>query len=169
MPLIKDGRFSSDEWVRLAVEEPMPASPAKLLLSLGDFRQRGAAVAEIGHDIGIEISNEVDPEALVPAFERLKLIAVDFPKAADGRGYSIATRLRRLGYKGELRASGYLIADQYVLARNCGFDTVQIPDALAERQPEAHWIEVQRSMTFAYQRGYGEMQNIVTARWAKSI
>ena len=96
----------------------------------------------------------------------LGLIAVPFPKSADGRGFSIAPRLRRMGYAGELRASGHLIADQYALARSCGFDTVEISDGLAVRQPEAHWIEAERAMTLAYQRGYGNLRSILSARWA---
>jgi uncharacterized protein (DUF934 family) len=168
MPLIKDGRFTSDAWQRPGEDGEPPASASKLILGQGDFAERGKELAEAGHEIGIEITNDTDPEALAAHFPLLKLIAVPFPKAADGRGFSIATRLRRLGFAGELRAVGFLIADQYALARNCGFDTIEIPDSIAVRQPEPQWLEAQRTMTLAYQRGYGEMQNIVTARWGSS-
>lgn len=168
MSLIKDGRFVPDEWRRLDEGGEPPASAAKLILGQGDFAEFGASLAESGHEIGLEIANDTDPQALAAHFPSLSLIVVPFPKSADGRGFSIATRLRRLGFNGELRAAGFLIADQYALARNCGFDTVEIPDSLAARQPEPHWLEAQRTMTLAYQRGYGEMRNIVTARWSKS-
>ncbi|MBX2805232.1 MAG: DUF934 domain-containing protein [Hyphomicrobiales bacterium] len=168
MPLIKDGRFTTDDWQRLAEPDEPPSVPARLIMGQGDFSARGMSLVDAGHEIGLEIANNADPEELAIHFPVLKLIAVPFPKSADGRGFSIATRLRRLGFPGELRAVGYLIADQYALARSCGFDTVDIPEALAERQPEQHWLEAQRIMTFAYQRGYGEMQNIVTARWGNS-
>jgi hypothetical protein len=40
---------------------------------------------------------------------KFAVIAVNFPKFADGRGYSIAYNLRaRLGYTGELRAIGFI-------------------------------------------------------------
>lgn len=168
MPLIRDGRFVSDDWVRHRGDAEIPAGAAKLLVPWAFFEEHGARVASDGHELGADVTNDIDPEALQAAFPKLKLIAVAFPKAADGRGFSIATRLRRLGYSHELRASGYLIADQYALARNCGFDTVEISDDLAERQPEPHWLEAQRAMTLAYQRGYGELQNILTARWSQS-
>lgn len=168
MPLIRDGRFTSDEWQRLGEGEMVPSSPSKLILVQGDFAERGESLAEAGYEIGVEITNDIDPEALAAQFPKLKLIAVAFPKAADGRGFSIATRLRRLRFDGELRASGYLIADQYALARSCGFDTIEISDVLAARQPEPHWMEAQRAMSLAYQRGYGGMQSIVTARWGDS-
>ena len=168
MPLIKDGYFISDEWRRLGEGDEPPVSASKLILGQGDFAERGASLVEAGHEIGIEISNDTDPEALASHFPSLTLILVPFPKAADGRGFSLATRLRRLSFSGELRAAGFLIADQYALARSCGFDTIEIPDSLAARQPEPHWLEAQRTMTLAYQRGYGEMRNIVTARWNNS-
>ena len=68
------------------------------------------------------------------------LIAIDFPAMTDGRGFSLARMLRQKGYKGRLRAVGKLIADQYAMARRVGFDEVQIPAALAERQPQDQWL-----------------------------
>ena len=68
------------------------------------------------------------------------LIAIDFPSFSDGRGFSLARRLRELGFKGRLRASGRLIADQYAMARRVGFDEVEIPAALSRRQPAPQWL-----------------------------
>jgi uncharacterized protein (DUF934 family) len=54
---------------------------------------------------------------------QLPVIAVDFPKFGDGRGYSIAYRLRaRLGYRGELRAIGDVLRDQMFYMQRAGFD-----------------------------------------------
>jgi uncharacterized protein (DUF934 family) len=51
------------------------------------------------------------------------VVAVDFPKFTDGRGYSIAFNLRkRLGYKGELRAIGDVLRDQLFSMHRVGFD-----------------------------------------------
>ncbi len=58
-----------------------------------------------------------------------------FPSFSDGRGLSLAKRLRRAGFKGTLRASGPLIADQFREALDCGFDEIELPDAMAARQP----------------------------------
>jgi uncharacterized protein (DUF934 family) len=46
-----------------------------------------------------------------------------------------------MGYKGRLRAAGPLIADQFRFARRVGFDEVELPDEVAQRQPEAQWLE----------------------------
>jgi uncharacterized protein (DUF934 family) len=45
-----------------------------------------------------------------------------------------------MGYKGELRAKGHVISDQYAMARRAGFDGVEISDDLAARQPEGEWV-----------------------------
>lgn len=165
MPLIKDGHFVADDWTRVHSDGGAPDAPSKLLMSWEDYQNRGKALAGQGYTLGVEINNDIDPDILASAFADISLIAVQFPKSADGRGFSLATRLRRLGFNGELRAAGYMISDQYALARSCGFDTVEISDALAERQPEPHWMEAQRSMSLAYQRGYGKLRNILSSRW----
>jgi uncharacterized protein (DUF934 family) len=68
-----------------------------------------------------------DPRALAERLPGLKLIAVNFPKYGDGRGYSIARLLReRYGYKGELRAVGVVARDHLQLMVQCGFDSFQL-------------------------------------------
>lgn len=89
--------------------------------------------------LAVDFPNDRDPADLVPWFDRLALVRIAFPAMADGRGFSLAARLRALGYRGRLRAAGPLIADQYTAARRSGFDEVEIPAALAERQPEDRW------------------------------
>jgi uncharacterized protein (DUF934 family) len=55
------------------------------------------------------------------------VVAVDFPKFADGRGYSIAYNLRaRLGYTGELRAIGDVLRDQLFYMQRVGFDAFAV-------------------------------------------
>ncbi len=165
MPLIRDGRFVEDDWVRVGADEADGAS-GKVIVPFDLLKEKSADFPAQASALGIEAANDTDPDALARWFDKVRLISVQFPKSADGRGYSIATRLRRLGYRGELRATGHIIADQYALARSCGFDTVEISQAQAERQPEGHWLDAQRAMTLAYQRGYGPLRNILTSRWA---
>jgi uncharacterized protein (DUF934 family) len=57
---------------------------------------------------------------------RLKLIVLHFPKFTDGRAYSQARLLRgRLGYRGELRATGAVFRDQLPFLLRCGFDSFE--------------------------------------------
>jgi len=79
-------------------------------------------------------------EDLADRLDALDLIRVTFPAFSDGRGFTLARDLRRLGYRGRLRATGHLLADQYAMARRAGFDEVEIDDALAARQPQDQWL-----------------------------
>ncbi|MGL5447617.1 MAG: DUF934 domain-containing protein, partial [Rhabdaerophilum sp.] len=85
---------------------------------------------------------------------RLSLIAIAFPSFSDGRGFSIAKSLRHAGYRGTLRAVGPLISDQFAYALACGFDEVELPEAVASRQPIAHWLAAARAFRATYQRNH---------------
>ena len=72
------------------------------------------------------LANTDRPEALAPDLARLKLIVLHFPKFTDGRAYSQARTLRgRLGYRGELRATGQVLRDQLPFLLRCGFDSFE--------------------------------------------
>lgn len=64
-----------------------------------------------------------DLVANIADINTLPLIAVNFPRFADGRGFSVATLLRaRYGYRNELRAIGDVLRDQLFYMKRCGFD-----------------------------------------------
>lgn len=88
----------------------------------------------------IDLPSDADPAGLANRISKLKMIRVDFPSSADGRGFTIARRLRLMGFTGRLRARGHVLADQYAMARRSGFDEVEIDDALAARQPQDQWL-----------------------------
>ncbi len=114
---------------------------------------------------GIELPNTVDPQAVQPHFGEVALIAIRFPAFADGRGFTLARHLRRLGFTGTLRAAGPLIPDQFAYALACGFDEVELPAASAARQPPAQWTAALAARGPAYQRGYaGKQVNILDQR-----
>ncbi len=90
--------------------------------------------------LAVDLASDADPKDLAHALEKIATIRVDFPSFADGRGFTIAAQLRRMGFTGRLRARGHVIADQYAMARRSGFDEVEISDDLATRQPEPQWL-----------------------------
>ena len=90
--------------------------------------------------VGIDLPASADPLELAGRLPQIGMIRVDFPSFADGRGFTIARKLRLMGYRGRLRARGHVIADQYAMARRAGFDEVEIDEALAARQPEEQWL-----------------------------
>ena len=86
----------------------------------------------------IDVPGDAAPEDL-PALDQVVMIRVTFPAFSDGRGFTLAQRLRRMGFDGRLRAAGHMLADQYAMARRCGFDEVEIDAEMAARQPEDQW------------------------------
>lgn len=105
-----------------------------------DWNAPFVTLADIAtHQGAVDLSNTDDPEVLRPHLADLKLIRIAFPAFNDGRAFTIARRLRMMGYAGRLRAHGHVIADQYAMTRRVGFDEVEISDDLAARQPAAQW------------------------------
>lgn len=88
----------------------------------------------------LDLPNDADAEALAEAVQTQATIRIAFPSFADGRGFTLARRLRQMGFAGRLRAKGHVLADQYAMARRSGFDDVEIDRALAARQPEDQWL-----------------------------
>ena len=69
----------------------------------------------------IELANDADPLQLV--LENVDRIDLNFPKFSDGRAFSQAFLLRRrLGFKGEIRATGDVLVDQLAQMERSGFD-----------------------------------------------
>ena len=118
--IVTDTGFAPDDWTHgFADCADLPANDAR---------------------IAVDIPSDGDPVCLSGHLGTIDLIRVDFPSFADGRGFTIAAILRRMGYAGRLRAKGHVIADQYAMARRSGFDEVEIDAGLAERQPESQWL-----------------------------
>jgi uncharacterized protein (DUF934 family) len=69
----------------------------------------------------LSIPNDIDPSGI--ALEGVTRIDLNFPRFTDGRAYSQAFLLRRrLGFAGELRATGDVLIDQLVQMERTGFD-----------------------------------------------
>lgn len=97
-----------------------------------------SAVADV--PVTTDLPNDVNPDDVVPFFARLEGIHIPFPSFADGRGFSLARRLRLLGFTGRLRAVGHVLPDQFLLARRIGFDEIEIKEDRANRQPQSQWL-----------------------------
>lgn len=125
--IIRERAIVDDHWQVLRLDaEQSPESaevpPGAVIVPLPVWQaQREALIARA--DIGVWIAPDQSADSLKDDFPRLKVIAVDFPKFTDGRGYSIAYNLRRrLGWQGELRAIGDVLRDQLFQMARCGFN-----------------------------------------------
>lgn len=164
MPLLDRNGSREDRWTRSegAAIGNIPAAivPWEVLVEALDAQEPEQV-------IGVILPNSVPFAALAPYLPRLALVAIAFPAYADGRGFSLARQIRRAGFAGEIRASGPLIADQFAYALSCGFDTIELPEANAARQPVPQWLHARDTFSATYQRGYGETgRNVLDQRRA---
>jgi uncharacterized protein (DUF934 family) len=129
--IIKNRTVVSDDWTVLRLNEgdtpegiEVPAGKVIVPLTVWKAqRQKLQGRAELG----VWLASSERPEELKGELDNFKLVAVDFPKFADGRGYSIAYNLRaRLGYTGELRAIGDVLRDQLFYMHRVGFDAFAV-------------------------------------------
>lgn len=128
--LIKRGEVIADDYTLLrevtAIAQLPDASP--VIVPLAFWRTHRALLVARG-DTGVWLAPDDDPAQLAADVRLLPVIAVDFPSATDGRGYSSARLLReRYGFAGELRAIGDIQRDQLFYLREVGFDAFAVRD-----------------------------------------
>jgi uncharacterized protein (DUF934 family) len=100
--------------------------------------QEHQAASQVGT---LTLANDVDPRTLDLA--GISRIDLQFPAFTDGRAYSQAFLLRRrLGFAGELRATGDVLIDQLVQMQRTGFDVAVLAEGVdasaAQRQLERY-------------------------------
>ena len=129
--IIKNRAIVSDDWTVLRlVENETPENvtvpPGRMIVPLKVWlAQRESLQARA--ESGVWLNSDERPEVLQGEVEKFSVIAVNFPRFADGRGYSIAYNLRaRLGYRGELRAIGDVLRDQLFYMQRVGFDAFAV-------------------------------------------
>ncbi len=125
--IIKNRNIVADDWTVLRLDRnDMPDSvvvaPGKVIVPLKVW-QAQRDVLRSRAALGVWLASDERAEDLQSDIASFAVIAVDFPKFADGRGYSIAYHLRtRFGYRGELRAIGDVLRDQMFYMQRVGFD-----------------------------------------------
>ena len=162
--LIDETGALKDPFTRIESAEDLIAAKGPLLVPVELLAE--ALEGRRNERLGLSVANRTPVETIEPHLSAFELIAVTFPSFTDGRGLSLARRLRRAGFTGRLRASGPLIADQFAEAIACGFDEVELPDASAVRQPAEQWLAAKNSISAHYQSGYGETRSILQQRLA---
>ena len=87
----------------------------------------------------LQLANDADPLAIEECLADIERIDLNFPKFTDGRAYSQAFLLRRrLGFKGDIRATGDVLIDQLVQMERTGFSSAVLKEGVdasdAQRQ-----------------------------------
>lgn len=128
--IIKNKTIVADDWMVLRLQEHETAESVavavgKVIVPLKVWQAQRETLQQ-RKDIGVWLASDERPEDLKGDIGTFAVIAVDFPKFSDGRGYSIAYNLRaRLGYTGELRAIGDVLRDQLFYLQRVGFDAFE--------------------------------------------
>ena len=154
MPLVKGGHITADEFVRITDDAEVPARGA-ILVSETRFLADPDALLKRPGKLGVIWPNNRDVDDLVPYLDRLAVVALVFPSFRDGRAYSQARLLReRHGYRGELRATGQVLRDQFVFMLRAGFDAFEVKK---QADAEAFTDTVKRYSVFYQPTGDGRL------------
>ena len=122
MQIIRKRAIVEDDFVHVADGAELPPV-GKPIVTLARY---DVALLERYPVLGVRIASDKLPSD-IPQLERLALIAIEFPRFTDGRGYSVARMLRqRHGFTGELRAVGWVLRDQLHYMARCGFDAFEL-------------------------------------------
>jgi uncharacterized protein (DUF934 family) len=126
MPLVKNAAIIDDRFLHLADDIELPADGA-VLVSGARFLANAEALVGRNSPVGVIWPNNRSVDDLLPYLNRLDAIALVFPTFRDGRAHSQARLLReRHGYRGELRATGQVLRDQFVFLLRNGFDAFEV-------------------------------------------
>ena len=154
MPLVKQGRIATDIFLHVADGAELPEDGA-ILIPAARFLENAETLSRRAGKIGVIWPNNRDLDDLVPHLGQVAAVALVFPSFRDGRAYSQARLLReRHGYKGELRATGQVLRDQFMFMLRAGFDAFEVKK---ESDAEAFSATAKRYSVFYQPTGDGRM------------
>lgn len=120
--IIKDGAVVDDDW-QVVRDDEGPLPDGKVIVSVERWQTEKDELLE-RDAIGVWLNSEQSPKLIAGDLSHFDVVAVDFPKFADGRGFSYGRELREQhGYRGELRAIGDFMRDQLYYLKRCGFNS----------------------------------------------
>lgn len=128
--VLKDNRLIDDSWTLLTEDsESLPSGD--ILLSYSQWQTFSDQLDSHDGSVGVIIEGNADIEDIIEPLLKLPLIAINFPKFADGRAFSSARLIReRYKYTGEIRAVGGFIRDQLYYLSRCGFNAFKFDDSV---------------------------------------
>ncbi len=152
-----NGQVIDQSWTVISGDEPLPSHgdiivPSNRLPS----KHKGR--------LGVNLPNDMPGDLLQSVSCKVDLIILNFPSFSDGRAYSQARLLREHhGFRGELRATGDLLPDQFAFMLEVGFDSFEL---LTDRFAMSRWSQALQASTLTYHRhlARGEQTAISAAR-----
>lgn len=126
MPLVKDGKVVSDPYLRVVDDAPIPDDGA-VIIPAARFLADADELTKRSAPLGVIWPNNQPITDLAPHLDKIALVALVFPTFRDGRAYSQARLLReRYRFRGELRATGQVLRDQFLILLRAGFDSFEV-------------------------------------------
>jgi len=159
MPLISFTGIHPTSWICFddasAIDEGAYACvPVETLASDSDsvFTRAGK--------VAVSAASDASVDALAPYLDRVDAVFIGFNAFGDGRGFSLALRLKRdFAFKGEVRATGNIIPDQAQFLIRSGFDTVEVTEdrkaafeVAADRYQHFYQCTINGDMSVAHKR-----------------
>lgn len=141
MPIIKNGRIQEDVWVALGEpEENTLSRETPVLVRFAEWKAGRETLIANFERRAVRLENADAVEEIRDDLDEIEAVVLFFPKFNDGRAFSQARLLRdRYGFKGEIRATGHVIQDQFLFLQRCGVDAVEVKDGkLLEAWNRAH-------------------------------
>jgi len=131
-PIWRGGAFHTDAWVKSADGEALADAP--VILSKARWLAEREGLIGRNALLGLQLEPGEALDDIAADLGRFALIALNFPKFADGRAFSLARLLReKHGFAGELRAVGNVLSDQIPYMRRVGFDSFEVTHGLTRR------------------------------------
>ena len=119
--MLSHGAVADNNWTVL--QQPVASIPAgDILVPLNYWLEHRVELKQQSGQVGVWLDSDEEVESLADDLPQLPVVALNFPKFVDGRGFSSARLLRdRYDYQGEVRAIGNIIQDQLFMLQRCGF------------------------------------------------
>jgi uncharacterized protein (DUF934 family) len=126
MPLVRSGQIVEDPFIEV-LDGAVLDDHAAVILPAARFLADAQDIVRRTGLTGVRWPNDRNVSELAPWLDRLALVVLVFPTFKDGRAYSQARILReQLHFRGELRASGQVLRDQFLFLHRAGFDSFDV-------------------------------------------
>jgi uncharacterized protein (DUF934 family) len=159
MQIIRKRAITNDDFLHVPDGAELPEGGKPIVTLARYVKSRDELLARYPV-LGVRIPSDKLPSD-IPELGRLALIAIEFPRFTDGRGFSVARQLRdRHGFGGELRAVGWVLRDQLYYLERCGFDAFELKPG----KPLESALEAFGEYTATYQAAFDDPRPIYRRR-----
>ncbi|HEX5058564.1 MAG TPA: DUF934 domain-containing protein [Kofleriaceae bacterium] len=158
MQIIRNRTIVDDDFVHVPDGAELP--DGKPIVTLARYLAAREELLARYPALGVRIASDKLPTD-IPELTRLALIAIEFPRFTDGRGYSVARMLReRHKFTGELRAVGWVLRDNLFYMERCGFTAFELKPG----KPLNSALEAFGELSVTYQAATDEKRPIYRRR-----